>query len=82
MIAYDIDSDDSVSIKIGKEVSKEEMNSLAFTVEAFTEGNPNTTIYFRLEKGIPIRWIKHLERLCENIPNSHSILTEYSIHQS
>tara|TARA_R110002051_G_scaffold280349_1_gene341951 strand:+ start:7249 stop:7491 length:243 start_codon:yes stop_codon:yes gene_type:complete len=76
MIAYDIDTDGSVSIKIRKEVSAMEMDSLAFTIEAFTEGNPKTTIYFRLEKGLPIRWIKYVERLCENIPNSHSILRE------
>jgi len=79
MIAYDIDTDGSVSIKIRKEVSAEEMDSLAFTVEAFTEGNPNTTIYFRLEKGLPLPWIKYVERLCENIPNSHSILREINI---
>ena len=79
MIAYDIDTDGSVSIKIRKEVSAMEMDSLAFTVEAFTEGNPNTTIYFRLEKGLPLQWIKYVERLCENIPNTHSILREINI---
>jgi len=73
MIAYDIQEENAISIQIAKDISKDEMTSIDFTVEALTEGNPNTNIRFRLQEGIPIRWIQHLERLCEGIPNSYSM---------
>lgn len=78
MITYDIDANGTVGIKIRKEVSIKDMESLTFTLESFTVGNPNATINFRLEKGISSGWIKYVEKLCENIPNSHSILMETS----
>tara|TARA_R110002074_G_scaffold104764_6_gene226303 strand:+ start:5203 stop:5454 length:252 start_codon:yes stop_codon:yes gene_type:complete len=73
MIAYELQEENSISIQIGKDVSREDMTSIDFTIEALTEGNPNTTIRLRLQDGISIHWIEHLERLCENIPNSYSI---------
>lgn len=76
MIRYNINSNLSLSIIIRKEVSTEEMEDLAFNIGALVDGNQRTPIQFHLEKNLSIKWVKYVERLCEDIPNPYRIVRE------
>ena len=79
MIRYGINRNLSLSIKIRRGVSKSEMEELAFNIEGMVDDNQKIPIRFQLEDGLPMHWIKYIERLCKNIPNTYSILREPSL---
>lgn len=56
------------------------MESLAFSIEGMSLGNPNTEICIRLETGLSVKWVKHIEQVCERIRNPYSIdwITEHT----
>jgi len=76
MIRYSINRNLSLNIKIEERVSEEEMKNLTFNIEALVGSNRNMTIRFQLEEGLPIKWVKYVQRLCESLPNVYRIINE------
>lgn len=71
MIKYSIHRNLSLNIEIKKGGSTGEMEDLTFNIEALVDGNRKTPVRFQLEEGLSIKWVKYIERPCEDIPNPY-----------